>query len=109
MPSYDPAMDPLTTGGNMIKKLADSLGVKMYEFSVKPGESWSVHSHPDHMVYVLEGGKMALYMKEAGRQDTMTFPTGAAFVSGPLTDSGRNVGKSTIKMMVADIYRPRPK
>ena len=108
-PAYDPAMDPVTTGGQMIKKMSDTLGVKMYEFTIKPGESWGLHTHPDHTVYALQGGKMALYMREAGRQDTLTFPTGMALVSGPLTDSGRNIGNSTIKMLVTDIYRPRRK
>jgi len=109
MPPYDPAMDPLTTGGELIKKMSDTLGVKMYEFTVKPGQSWGVHTHPDHTVYVLQGGKMALYMGEAGKQDTLTFPTGMALVSGPLTDSGKNIGSTTIKMLVTDIYRPRGK
>ena len=107
MPAYDPAMDPLTVGGQMSKKLGDTLGVKMYEFTVKPGESWGMHTHPDHTVYMLQGGKIALYMKEAGRQDTLTFPTGMALLSGPLTDSGRNIGNTTIKMLVQDMYRPR--
>ena len=109
MPAYDPAMDPLTVGAQMSKKLGDTLGVKMYEFTVKPGESWGLHTHPDHTVYMLQGGKMALYMREAGRQDTLTFPTGMALVSAPLTDSGRNIGNTTIKMLVTDIYRPRSK
>jgi hypothetical protein len=107
MPAYDPAMDPLTTGGQMVKKMGDTLGVKMYEFTVKPGQSWGLHTHPDHTVYMLQGGKMALYMGEAGRQDTLTFPTGMALISGPLTDSGRNIGNTTIKMLVTDLYRPR--
>ena len=63
-PAFDPATDPLTTGGNLTRKLSDTLGVKMYEFTVKPGQSWGVHTHPDHTVYVLQGGKMALYMGE---------------------------------------------
>ncbi len=108
-PAYDPSMDPLTTGGQLVKKMGDTLGVKMYEFTVKPGQSWGLHTHPDHTVYTLQGGKMALYMREAGRQDTLTFPTGMAFVSGPLTDSGRNIGNTTIKMLVTDLYRPRSK
>ncbi len=109
MPAYDPAMEPLTVGANMSKKLGDTLGVKMYEFTAKPGELWALHTHPDHMVYVLQGGKMALYMRGAGRQDTLTFPTGMALISGPLSDSGRNIGNTTIKMLVADIFRPRSK
>lgn len=109
LPAYDPAMDPLIVGAKMSKKLGDTLGVKMYEFTAKPGESWSLHTHPDHTVYVLQGGKMALYMREAGKQDTLNFPTGMALISAPLSDSGRNIGNTTIKMLVTDIYRPRSK
>jgi hypothetical protein len=81
----------------------------MYEFSVKPGESWALHNHPDHTVYVLQGGKIALFIQAVGRQDTLTFPTGMALISGPLSDSGKNVGNTTLKMLVQDIYRPRSK
>ncbi len=109
MPAYDPAMDPYNLGGEAMKKLGDTLGVKMYEFTAKPGESWALHTHPDHLVYVLQGGKMALFIQAAGRQDTLTLPTGTALISGSLSDSGRNIGNTTIKMLVADIYRPRGK
>jgi hypothetical protein len=109
MPAYDPGMDPVMTGGQMIKKLGDTLGVKMYEFTIKPGQSWGLHTHPDHTVYMIQGGKMALYMQELGRQDTLTFPTGMALLSGRLTDSGKNIGNTTIKMLIHDIYRPRGK
>jgi len=109
MPAYDPAMDALTTGAKFAKKLVDTLNIKMYEFMVKPGESWALHTHPDHTVYVLQGGKIALFSKDAGRHDTLTFATGSGFLSGPLTDSGKNIGNTTIKMVVHDIYRPRGK
>lgn len=107
MPSYDPAMDSYNMQSDAIKKLKDTLGIKMYEVSIKPGEIFPLHSHPDHTAYVLQGGKAALYIKEAGKTDTIDFPTGFSIVSGPLSDSGKNIGKTTIKMVVADIYRPR--
>ncbi len=107
MPAYDPAMDPLTVGPQFSKKLRDTLNIKMYEFTVKAGESWALHTHPDHTVYVLQGGKMALFVQATGKQDTLTFPTGMSLISGPLTDSGRNIGNTTLKMLVQDIYRPR--
>lgn len=109
MPAYDPAMDALTVGPQFTKKLGDTLNIKMYVFTVKPGESWALHNHPDHTVYVLQGGKIALFIKAVGRQDTLTFPTGMALISGPLSDSGKNVGNTTLKMLVQDIYRPRSK
>ena len=109
IPAYDPTMEPLTVGAKFSKKLGDTLGIKMYEFTVKPGDSWALHTHPDHIVYVLQGGKMALFIQAAGRQDTLTFPTGMALISGPLSDSGKNIGNTTIKLLVSDIYRPRSK
>lgn len=55
MPAYDPVMDPLLVGAQMSKELGDTLGVKMYEFTVEPGESWVLHTHPDHTVYIIQG------------------------------------------------------
>ena len=105
----DPAMDAYQVGGKAIKKLGDTLGVKMYEFTAEPGESWALHTHPDHTAYVLQGGKVALFIKANERQDTLTFPTGMALISGSLSDSGKNIGNTTIKFLVTDIYRPRSK
>lgn len=90
-----------------MKKIKDTLGLKMYEFTAKPGESWALHTHPDHLVYVLEGSTIELFIKEVGKLDTLTFPTGMGLISAPISDSGRNIGNTTIRMLVADIYRPR--
>jgi quercetin dioxygenase-like cupin family protein len=108
MPAYDPALEPLTVGAKFTKKLADTLGIKMYEFTVKPGDSAALHAHPDHTVYVLQGGQLAVTFEGAGRQ-VMNLQTGTGFVSGPILDAGRNVGKTTVKLLVTDIYRPREK
>ena len=105
--AYDPTMDSYNMGG--VKKIKDTLGIKMYEISGKPGETFPLHTHPDHIAYVLQGGTVALFIKEIGRVDTISFPTGLGLINGPLSDSGKNIGKTTIKMLVADIYRPRNK
>jgi hypothetical protein len=107
-PKYDPAMEPLTVGAQFTKKLADTLNVKMYEFTIKPGDSAAVHAHPDHAVYVLQGGK-ALISFNGAPAEVMELKTGMGFVSGDLTDAGKNVGTTTIKLLVVDIYRPRGK
>ncbi len=105
MPSYDPAMEPLTVGAAFSKKLGDTLNIKMYEFTLKPGDSAALHSHPDHTVYVLQGGKLAVTFQGMGRQ-IMDLKTGTGFISGALSDAGKNIGNTTIKLLVADIYRP---
>jgi hypothetical protein len=103
-----PAMDPLIVGAPFITKLADTLNVKMYLFTIKPGDSAAIHSHPDHAVYVLEGGKASISFNGAAPQ-LMELKKGMGFVSGALTDAGKNIGTSTIKLLVTDIHRPRSK
>ena len=107
MPAYDAAMDPIKVEANVISRVfGDTLGMKFYELIIKPGDSVGLHSHPDHLVYVVEGGMVELKNKE-GKATPTEFKTGMGVVTGPDIHSGKNTGTTTIKMVVADIYRPR--
>ena len=106
MSHYDPAMDPLLVGANFSKKLGDSLGIKMFEVTLKPGDSLTLHTHPDHTIYVLQGGKAAFFF-EGGARDTGVVKAGAGWIAGPYTDIVKNIGNTTIKWVEVDIYRPR--
>ena len=107
MPAYDPAMDPVKVEAATITNMfADTLGVKFYEVVIKPGDSVAMHTHPDHLVYVVEGG-MAQMMSKGGEWKPAEFKTGMGMVTGPDTHTGKNTGTTTIKLLVADIYRPR--
>jgi quercetin dioxygenase-like cupin family protein len=107
MPAYDAAMDPVKVEANVISHVfADTLGVKLYELIIKPGDSVALHSHPDHLVYIVDGGMVELKNKE-GKATPTEFKTGMGVMTGPDIHSGKNTGTTTIKMVVADIYRPR--
>jgi hypothetical protein len=105
-PEYDPAKDGLLVGAQFARKLADTLNVKMYELTMKPGDTATLHSHPDHAVYVVQGGKLAVYFGGTNRV-VMDLPTGGALLSGPVSDAAKNIGKTTIKLVIVDMYRPR--
>ena len=110
--AYDSALDPLTVAGPNGKLIQDSLGIKIFESWVKPGELASLHRHPDHAAYVLQGGKVMLYSKDfpgAEKGIPAEFKTGEGWVMGPVTDSARNIGNTTIKLLEVDVYRPRNK
>jgi hypothetical protein len=112
MPAYDPALDPLTVAGANGKLLHDSLGIKIYEVWVKPGELAPLHSHPDHALYVLQGGRVMFYSKDfpgAEKGISLEFKAGHGLVNGPITDSARNIGNTTIKLLEIDVHRPRSK
>jgi len=106
LPTYDPNMDAYIRGGKLINKLGDSLGIKMYEVIVKPGDTAELHSHPDHIFYVIQGGQLAVTFQGVGRQ-VMDLKPGMGAISGPVSDALKNLGKTTVKLLVVDIYRPR--
>ena len=106
-PAYDAAMDPMKVEGPYITHVfGDTLNMKFYEVDIKPGDSVNMHIHPDHLVYVLEGANAELKNKE-GKASLVEFKTGMGMVLGPDTHSGKNIGTTTLRLLVADIYRPR--
>jgi hypothetical protein len=110
IPAYNPTLDPFIVSGANAKLFQDTLGIKFFEASLKPGELAPLHGHPDHAIYVLQGGKVMLYSKDfpgAEKGIPMEFKTGEGWVGGPVTDSARNIGNTIIKMLEIDVYRPR--
>ena len=106
MPAYDAAMDPINVEAKFLKMHKDTLGVKLYEVTLNPGDSVGIHNHPDHVIYFAQGGKLRLYDKD-GKSEDVEVPTGAAILSPAISHYGLNIGTTTVKMIVTDIYRPR--
>ena len=108
MPAYDAAMDPLTVEAAFANKLADTLNVKMYEITLKPGDSVALHNHPDHSMYVIQGGKLSITVQGAEAKE-FDMKAGMGMMTGAENHTGKNVGKTTVKLLLHDIYRPRGK
>lgn len=106
MPGFDAAMDATGMAGYPASILADSLNLKAYEFVAKPGDSIPMHSHPDHMIYVLEGGTAEIKAKD-GSVQVAEFKKGSCMISGPEAHSAKNTGTTTLKLLIVHIYRPR--
>ena len=106
MPAYDAAMDPLTVEAPFARKLGDSLNIKMYEVTLKPGDSVALHTHPDHTLYVVQGGKVII-TPQGGEGQELDLKTGMGMIMATQTHSGKNIGNTTVKLLVSDVYRPR--
>src|ERR1051325_8969208 len=50
------AMDAVKVAPNLYKPLKDSMGIRVLEVNYKPGDSSAMHSHPDYVLYVINGG-----------------------------------------------------
>lgn len=105
-PTYDPAMDPVKVEAAFNKVLADTLNVKLHEVTLKPGDSVGMHTHPDFTLYILQGGTLKIYPKD-GEAQVIELQTGMGLIFPSVTHSGKNIGTTTIRLLVSDIYRPR--
>ena len=106
LPAYDPAMDPVKVEAAFNKVLADTLNVKLHEVTLNPGDSVDMHTHPDFTLYILQGGSLKIYPK-SGEPQVLELKTGMGFIFPTVTHSGKNIGTTTIKLLVSDIHRPR--
>jgi quercetin dioxygenase-like cupin family protein len=106
MPAYDPAMDPVKVEASFNKVLADTLNVKLYEVTLNPGDSVNLHTHPDYTLYILQGGTLKIYPK-SGEPQVNELQTGMGMIFPTGSHSGKNIGTTTVKLLVTDIYRPR--
>jgi quercetin dioxygenase-like cupin family protein len=106
MPAYNPDMDPVKVEAAFNKVLADTLNIKLHEVTLNPGDSVGMHTHPDFTLYILQGGTLKIYPKE-GEAQVLELQAGMGLIFPTVTHSGINIGTTTIKLLVSDIYRPR--
>lgn len=103
---FDPAMDATKVAGYPGTVLVDSLNLKAYEFLANPGDAIPMHAHPDHVLYVLEGGTAEITGSD-GKAQVVEFKKGACIISGPQSHSAKNTGTTAIKLLIVHVYRPR--
>ena len=68
-PSTAAAQDPMKTSPDQFKVLFENEQVRVLEFTGKAGSKAPMHSHPDHVIYVVAGGKSRFTMPDGKTQE----------------------------------------
>ena len=76
----------------------------MFEITIAPGTSIPMHSHPDHAVYIIEGGTLAV-TDGKGMKSTMELKTGMGLILPGEQHSAVNSGQTTIKGVMVEVNR----
>ena len=105
-PSFDTSQSVTTISPVLYKALADTLNMRILEGTYKPGDSSIMHGHPDFALYVLEGSTVELTSVEGNKQN-IDFKKGMAVILPATTHSAKNIGKSTLRLVVVEVNRPR--
>ena len=98
------ALDATKVASNRYKSLADSMGIRIVEVNYKPGESSVMHAHPDLALYVVNPGKAEFTAKDGSKQ-TMDLTKGMAVVVPAATHSAKNIGTTSFKGILIEVYR----
>jgi quercetin dioxygenase-like cupin family protein len=94
--------DPLAVGPGMYFLKMDNDRARVMVVKFAPGQSIGVHKHPDHVAYVLQGGR--LQINEVGKESaTMDIAAGTTLWLPAQSHSAKNVGKTHVKILVVEI------
>jgi quercetin dioxygenase-like cupin family protein len=104
--AFDTSHSVTTISPNLYKKLADTLNIRMLMGTYKPGDSSIMHAHPDFALYVLDGSTVEL-TAENGSKQNIAFKKGMAVVLPATTHSAKNIGNTTLRLVVVEVNRPR--
>ncbi|WP_309612489.1 cupin domain-containing protein [Flavobacterium sp.] len=97
------AQDPVKTAPKNYKKvLLENDNVRVLQFEMAPKEVIPWHTHPNHVIYALSDGKIEITDK--GKEAvTMDVKSGDVVFIPAVTHMARNIGSTTIKLIITEI------
>ena len=101
------AQDPATIGPTIYKQTLDNERVRVFEVTFKKGAEVAMHAHPDHVAYIVSGGKLELTLAD-GTKNVIDAKPGETFFLPAQAHSAKNVGKGTIRVIVTELKDAAP-
>jgi quercetin dioxygenase-like cupin family protein len=95
--------DPLEAAGNVYKLKMENDRVRVFDVTFHPGDKAVMHQHPDHVVYVLEGGKLKL--TSGGKTDIFDLIDGDVIFLKAQLHEAENIGQSTLELLVVELKK----
>jgi len=71
---------------------------RVLDVRMKPGESTSIHSHPDYVVYLLSGGKVR-FTSPSGESAEVELPAGASMWRNAEEHATENIGTTEVRAL----------
>ena len=102
------AQDPVKAAPQSFKERLNNDKVRVLEYASKPGEKEAMHSHPDILLYVIQGGKLKSTTAD-GKSKEVDYKTGDLVWREALTHSGENVGSTELKALLIEVKHPAKK
>lgn len=97
----DKDLDPLMSASNVYEFVNESNRMRILKVTFKPGDTAKMHHHPEHMAYVLKGGKLRLTSE--GKTQDVDLKDGSAVFLEEQNHEATNIGNTVIDLIVVEI------
>jgi quercetin dioxygenase-like cupin family protein len=101
------AQEPLKVAPDMYKLLHENDRVRVMEVTFKPGSKIAKHSHPDHTVYAVTGGKLKIFHDQGEPMEADLKPGDVMWIAAE-SHWAENVGTTEIRLLVTELKEPAP-
>jgi quercetin dioxygenase-like cupin family protein len=93
----------LEVAANVYKLKMENDRVRVLSATFNPGDKAVMHYHPDHVVYVMRGGKMKLTSQ--GKTDLLDLKDGNAIFMNAGSHEAQNAGETTLDLLVVELKK----
>jgi beta-alanine degradation protein BauB len=94
--------DPVQVAPNVYSVLFENDRVRLLEVRLEAGDSSTMHSHPDYVVYNLTGGKVK-FTGPSGESEEVELPAGEAMWREAEDHSTENVGGTEVRALLFEL------
>ena len=89
------AEDAAKVASHVYKVVFENERARVLDVRMKPGESTTIHSHPDYVVYLLSGGKVR-FTSPSGESAEVELPAGASMWRKAEEQATENIGTTEV-------------
>ncbi len=96
------AQDAAEAAPHIYKVLFENERVRLLDVRMKPGDESAQHSHPDYLLYALEGGTVKL-SDASGQSAEVDVPEGATMWRDAEEHSALNIGTTDLHALFVEL------
>ncbi len=93
--------DPLVAASNVYTFINENDRMRVLKVTFKPGDTAKMHHHPQHLAYVLKGGKAKFTSQ--GKTQEMNLEEGNAVFLDEQDHEVTNIGGTIIDLLVVEL------